>query len=567
MHPFPEALDQLAARVDALEKRVSHLENGAELVVPALKSSPSQKLAAPLLAPPVSSSDPGTGVLTTIGKALLGIAGAYVLRALSGSGTLPRGVIAVIAAVYAAAWLVAASRAVTRRRFSGILFAATSVLILAPMLWEMCLSFRAMPAWMAAGILAGYVTLATVLANSSARSAVFSVAYGGAALTALALSIATHEMAVFTVILVAMLAVCEVMQARGRAIAIRPMIALAADVSVWTLLYIYRLPAAGRTDYPALYPGAILFFAILLLAMIAGAIAIRCGWRLQTLSVFDVVQTMIAFALVFTGVWWFVPASAPVVLGPACIVLAAICYTSAYRVFRALPAQRNFRVFNVWSACLLPGGLFLALPASTASALLAIAGLVAVLFADRLRSTTMELQGIIFLAMAASASGLLVYVFRVLAAGIPSAPSWGMLLVSACAIASYAAADEAPAETWQKQFVHFVPALLAFWMLAGLLAHGITGAGSYLLVSDASQIALERTFALCFLALAFAFGGSRLKRPQMIRLAYVGTAAVAIKVLAEDMPRGRLEFIAAAMCLVALTLIAVPRLARRPRMT
>jgi hypothetical protein len=76
------------------------------------------------------------------------------------------------------------------------------------------------------------------------------------------------------------------------------------------------------------------------------------------------------------------------------------------------------------------------------------------------------------------------------------------------------------------------------------------------------HVAFIRTLAVCAIALAMAFGGSRWGRLEMTRLAYGALAFVAAKLIFEDLRHGRMEFIAGSIVLFALTLIAVPRLVR-----
>jgi hypothetical protein len=52
---------------------------------------------------------------------------------------------------------------------------------------------------------------------------------------------------------------------------------------------------------------------------------------------------------------------------------------------------------------------------------------------------------------------------------------------------------------------------------------------------------------------------------ELTRMAYAALGLVAAKLLLEDMRLGHLEFIAAAIFLFALTLIAVPQMARMGR--
>jgi hypothetical protein len=78
----------------------------------------------------------------------------------------------------------------------------------------------------------------------------------------------------------------------------------------------------------------------------------------------------------------------------------------------------------------------------------------------------------------------------------------------------------------------------------------------------ALHVAVIRTLAACALALALA-SSARWHRIELVWLAYATLALVAAKLLFEDLRQGHPEFIAASIFLYAVTLILVPRLARR----
>jgi predicted tellurium resistance membrane protein TerC len=82
------------------------------------------------------------------------------------------------------------------------------------------------------------------------------------------------------------------------------------------------------------------------------------------------------------------------------------------------------------------------------------------------------------------------------------------------------------------------------------------------IVPDVYHVAFIRTLSICAVALALAFAGVRLRRPELTRIAYAAVAFVAAKLIFEDLRHGHLEFIAASLFLFAITLIVVPRLAR-----
>src|SRR5215472_5150294 len=121
MSDLPETLEELSARVDALEHRVRDLERRTAATV---RSEAPASAAATVLdpAPELPSGEQIAGSFLLLGKSMLGIAGAYLLRALGASGVVPRILIAAVAIAYAIAWLVVASRAPSRMRLAPALY-------------------------------------------------------------------------------------------------------------------------------------------------------------------------------------------------------------------------------------------------------------------------------------------------------------------------------------------------------------------------------------------------------------------------------------------------------------
>src|SRR5579883_1530616 len=106
---------------------------------------------------PLAHADP-TELLPSFGRALLGLAGAYLLRAFVESDTLPAAGGVAIGILYALSWLVWAARTPAERRIEAALHSLTAVLVLAPLLWEATLRFHAVSPW-AAGLILLLFTL------------------------------------------------------------------------------------------------------------------------------------------------------------------------------------------------------------------------------------------------------------------------------------------------------------------------------------------------------------------------------------------------------------------------
>ena len=130
---------------------------------------------------------------------------------------------------------------------------------------------------------------------------------------------------------------------------------------------------------------------------------------------------------------------------------------------------------------------------------------------------------------------------------------------------AYLSAAEKKGEDWRGQTLHLAAALLTAFALAAFLAIAGFDLIRLVLAPEAFHVALIRTVALCSLAFGLAVAGARLERTAMVRAAYAAVAFVAAKLVFEDLRHGHLEFTAASIFLVALTLIAVPRLTRGRR--
>jgi hypothetical protein len=565
MNVLPEALEALASRVDALEKRVHELEHPSE----ALAAPAAQRFDAPAIAQVAEGAgiDQAGSMFPVLGRAMLGIAGAYVLRAVAESSPGSRQAIAAVAIAYAVAWLVWAAKAKAAALFTRVTYAGTSALILAPMLWELTLRFKVLAPPLTAAVLGAFVLTSAALAWRRDLAAVFWVAHGAAAATALALSIATQQMIPFLAALLLMVVLCEFAVARGRGQAVRPLVAALADAAVWALIFIYANPQSTRTDYPLLGTAALLAPACLLFLIHGVSVALKTTLLQRKITAFEVVQCMITFLLAATSLLLFAPDIGPHFVGVACLTLAAACYAAAFVLFRQAAEPRNFRVFAAWSALLLLAGTLSTLPLAWAAACLGLAALAAVVLGVRQECMTLDFHGVVYLAAAAGASGLLVYALRALAGPPSPKPAWSIFLVAACAVLCYAAGKERVGEAWQHQLLHLVPALLAVCAVAAMMAQGLLRLASLAIAPDVSHIAFIRTFAVCSVALALAFGGARWRRLEMTRIAYAALAFEAAKLIFEDLRYARMGFIAASFFLFAVTLIGVPRLTRMGQKT
>jgi hypothetical protein len=560
MGDLPGELERLTARLDALERRVDALEHSTEACSPAPAVEISVVRQAEV-AEALPQAQAG-GVFSVLGKALLGIAGAYVLRAVAESSSLPKLAIAAVAILYAIGWLVAATQTRPGAWWASTTYACTSALILAPMLWELTLRFKVLSASMAAGVLCGFAIGAVGLAWKHDLESVFWVANVSAAATALALTLASHDMAPFVVALLLMAVVSEFAAERHHGLNARPLVAAAADLAIWALLFIYASPQATRGDYPVLATPVLLAFAFAPFLIYAASAALRTTLHQQKITAFETAQCMIAFLLGACGLLFFEQRAGAIVLGGLCLVLSGATYAAVFIFFDHATERRNYQVFGTWSAALFLAGSLLFLPPVSIALGLAVAAIMATVLGVRLKRQTLEFHGLLYLLAAVVVSGLPDYVFRALAGTLPGAPGWGVCVVSACAVLCYAGEKPGAGERWEQQLLHIVSASLALGGLAALLVEGLAGLMALSVTLGAHHVAFIRTLTICAAALALAYSGAHWRRMELTRIGYATLVLVAAKLVLEDLRQGHLEFIAASIFLFALTLLAVPRLAR-----
>ncbi len=559
MDDLLEALARISERLEHLESRVSALEHPPKTA----NSRPSAATALPRGTPAVEESTlpRDGGVFPVVGKGMLGIAGAYLLRAVAEAGVLPQWVVVTLALAYAGMWLLWAARVPANSPFISTAYAVTSALILAPMLWELTLRFKVLPASVTAGVLIAFVAVASALAWKRNLTPVLWIANITAVFTALALMIATHELEPFISALLIMAVISEFAADRKRWLGLRFLVAPAADLAVWIPIYIYSLPQSSRSDYAPVQSALLLTLPSVLFLIYGASVTFRTAWLRRRITIFEMVQTVIAFLLAAFSLLELGP-GVRVSLGIFCLVLSAAGYSVAFVLCDRLPEQRNYYVYSTWSAVLLLAGGFLCLPPPQVALLLSVAAILATVVGVRTDHLTLEFHGLLYLAAAAFASGLLAYAVRALAGTFPNAPGWMVWLVAASVLLCYAVGGRFPGEQWKQRLLRLLSAILAVSAAATLLVSVLVWLAAIGMTPGAAHIAVIRTLITCALALTLAYGGSRWRHIELVWTAYGTLAFVSAKLLFEDLPHGHSGYIAISIFLYAVALIIVPRMAR-----
>ncbi|HEV2134180.1 MAG TPA: hypothetical protein VGR47_07945 [Terracidiphilus sp.] len=560
MTDLPSEIDQLVARIDSLERRVSALEHHPTASTTPVDSQPAITQAAE--ATPADASE-SFSVFSILGRAMLGIAGAYLLRAAADSNLLPIPFAAAIGISYAIAWLILAVRTRAGAWFPSTVYAATSALILSPMLWELVFRFHILTASGSAAVIAAYITSAIALAWRKKLTPLIWVANLASVLIALSLFFATRSTLPFIAVLLFILALAAFAESLNRVPGLRTLNALAASAAIWAAVYVYISPPATRSDYPVISPAVLIIPAFALFVIYLASVAHNTIARRRQITILEIILTVIAFLLAAVTLAAFGPPSSLVLFGVFCLTLAAAGYAAVYFFFDRAPQPRNYRVFSTWSAALVLAGCALSLPAALQTASFSLAAVTATALSARFSRFVLVFHGVVYLAAAAAASSLGAYVFQALTGALPNAPSASIYIAFLAAILCYSVMPRSAEPSWKHQTLQILTAALAICAAAALLVHLAIGLLALHVPPGPHHLAFFRTLSLCAAALALAWAGSRFSRTELTRLANATLVLLAIKLVAEDLRHGRLAYIAASIFFYALTLIAVPRVSRQ----
>ena len=578
-------VERLNERVRELERRVAELEGmatqarGAEMA----SAIPQEQAKQPTAATPVAGIRPvqqgqppepwkgaaaaetPAGVITVLGKAVLGIAGAYLLRAIAESGSAPKLALLLVAIVYAAAWMVWAVRASASSRLASVTYAVTSAMILSPMLWESTTRFQTLSVGFAAAALTGYVVMTLALAARRDLELVAWVATVAAVMTALGLIFATRDLVALASALLAIGLASEVSACMGHRLTQRVLPALAADFAIWQLVDVMTSSKVVPEGYHATAAGTITALCLALLAIYGGSIGIRVFVRREAITYFDVGQGVLAFALATFGALRATGGAIAPVLGALFLVLAAVCYWGALSRFVDDGLRRNRRVSATWAAALLVAGSWPLLPSGLQLVFLCAAAVVAAFLYARTGKFSLGLHVSVYLAAATAVSPVLGYVVNTLAGSVGGGPPWSVWLVTVAAAVSYVVGAGHAEERTTRRLLWVVPALLVGFAAAALAVSAIVGVAGGSAGLAASRLSVVRTIVGCAVALALAYAGARWKRVELGWVAYAAVGFGTLKLLLEDLRFGNAASLVVSLLFYGGVLILLARMMQRGR--
>jgi len=516
--------------------------------------------------------------LTLIGRALMALGGAYLLRALTEGGVWPPTVGITLAFGYAAGWLAAADRSGRRHPPAAIFNGATAVMIALPLLWESVTRFHTIGPWVASIVLVASTLAPTAVAVRRRLQPLAWIALLGALTASVALTAATGALLPFAAADIVLGVTTLWVGYTIDWVWLRWPAAVVADLAVLAL-------AAGVSTHAlANAPAAILATQLLLVGAYLISVALRTLVRGREVNVFEALQSTAALVVGFGGAAFVANATGtgrPLLVGIA-LAAAIGSYAVAFAfIIRRQGVRVNFFFYTSvaivlvisgaalglpepasWWAALAVAAAYLArLPSRPVARRIAAAGSEVAAAAEARARTLLAFHAAAYLFAGAMSAGLFAAVARALTgAAVSQSPIAPRLLVvfgaaSICWMLRPAAADSG--EPQRGSLAHAAIGLLvALAAAAWLAALGLSDK------TAPGVAATVRTSTLAVTALALAWIGGRTRLTEAAWLVYPLLAAGAMKLVVEDFPQSSAATLFVALAIYGGALITAPRVLR-----
>ncbi len=568
--PSPFTPEEMTRQIRDLQQRVRSLEG--RIAGSMTESSPAPELS-PLSPPAPGSPRPTLDAATALpvfGKGLLGIAGAYLLRALTESGAFPLTAGAAAGILYALFWLVLAARAGAGRRLAAAVYGVTSVLILVPLLWETIVRFQAISSPVAAGVLVLFSGFGLAISWRQDLSAIAWITTLAGIITASGLIVAIHDLAPFTLALLAMAAMVEFSACLDHWLRERWIVGLIADFAVFLMTYVTVREGGLPEGYVFFSTAVVVTAQIALLVIYLSSTIVRTLFRRLTFTAFETIQCAAVLLLALRGVLGVAHGNPTVTGAVSFCTLAggAACYTISFAFLsRGGQKNRNFYTYSTFGLLLVfAGGRIL-----TSDAVLvlfwSILALVCLWIGTQAERITLKWHGALYLLVVATVSGYAAWATRQLL-GMGSEwvrPELGTWIAAASSIIGYGLILRGPRPgnlSRTERFLLLVLAANCAWIVAGLGAGALIAISSAL-AGSAQTMAFSPTFrtaVLTILAVAMAWGGRRWRRFELVWLVYPVMATAAAKLLLRDLRQGNALPLFTSLLLYGGSLVLLPRL-------
>ena len=560
-------VSELSGAVTALERRIAQLESRpAAAGTAAVDEQPSPE--AGDAADGDASDFSLVAGLSLLGRTCLILGGAYVLRALTDSGTLPRVGGTVLGIAYAIAWLVPAYRLdAARQRLTAASYGAAMALIAFPILWEAAVRVKLLSPEVAALAMGGVTALALIVAWLRRIQSLAWIASVGGLLATLLFLTALGPVTAFGFYLAFLGVVTLWMGYALDWIWLRWPVALVADLCL--------LVMAGSVTgvWQREGAGAVMVLQLVMFAGYLISIAVRTLWRSRDVIPFEVLQTVALLVVAFGGAVYVMRATGAGAtgLGVASLVFGIGSYGVAIAfVDRSEGHWKNFLFYSSLAIVFVLAGVSLTAGPAVQAMAWSVLAIVAALIGYRYSAAAVGAHSAIYLVAGGAAAALFAFTSDAFMA--TAARTWTGISPQAWAVLASAAICAAVPVTAEPQFSGRparIPQIVVVLMLLAGVGAAVIGYSVPLVAgvpgqsADPALVAAIRTVVVGGAVLLLSWLGGRGIFAEGRWLMYVVLVLGGIKLLFEDFVSGRPATLVLSLAVYGAALILAPRWSRR----
>jgi len=551
-------LERIAETLRRIEERLAALEQWRE----SLTVRPEQPAVA---AAEAAGEAPDIHFdLSLIGRTLIVLGGAYLLRAVTEGGMVPTAGGVGLGLLYAASWSLLALRSAVTRRSAAYHGIATAIISL-PLVFEATRKFQVLDAWSAALAL---LAVSAVVFALVARRRLGGVAWAFTLMVLVVsplLMMETKTIVPFALYLTALGAATLWLGYAYEWRLLRWVVAAEVDVILLALSFMVateRLPDVAPVV--AIAVGCIAFAAYVT------SFAVRTLLRQREVVSFEIAQTLALLVVAVGGAMWVAASrgTLEVPLAVLMLVLGAASYAVSFAFIpRRFARPANFVCYSSLALMLIVAGGALITSGLLNAILWVLLALASGLLAVHYRKSSLALHTAVFLFSGFAGAGVISLGFRSLVLKVErgwASPAEGaILLLVACVAAAAIRPIERQGgfELWTAAKVMILGEL--GWIAATLMVSAIGPAILHGAAPDPALVAVVRTAVISGLTIltAWATRFPTLSPGRHLCNALMG--ALVMKLLWEDFRVGRPATLVVSLALVGAALILTPALRRR----
>jgi len=570
-----ERLEKLETAVEALEARVARQDRRIAALEGGITETPT---VAEDVTEAVEPVDPGPealpdqwpisavrGTPALVGRSLLILAGAFLLRALTEMGTFANGTGVVLGLAYAASLIIAAAMAARKgARGSAGFFAVCAALIADPLIFEASTEFGVLSPTGSAVTLTIMTAAGLYVASRWRLQESAWVFVVGAMVTAATLAVVRPPGEAATAVLVALGLTAVWLAGRHGWEFLRWLTAVGADVGVLRLTAMATVPGGPHGIDPPNVPLVVVLQAALLFGYV-GSSCVRALRGRNPVRLFDYFQTAAAWAIGWGGTLQIARTHGSGITGLSvfALLVGLAAYAGAFGVVdRRFGRNRSFVFLSSLGLVL----VLLGLPGTTASAspvIWAVLALVAAAAGSHWDRVTLRSHGAVLLGAAWIASGVAAEAAGDISGqtGFDAVPGAGAMIVALLTVITTLVvlfARKLKTSGWVQRLP-----LTALLVMSGIVA-AATLVSVAALVAPGSALWMG-TVALSALTIAAAVLASRWGIREAGWVVYPLLALTGLRVVLTDLASGRTVVFVIALAAYGAALIVSPKILRSGR--